>query len=168
MVKAQQCMVAVRQKWQRAAVLLDWPLADSVPSVSLWLESQNIVKKICCIFSSVSHCGTSRALGFEISGNFWLTFYEIISKNYIKINLCCFLKLYHRLLRTFGSLTFVLPDLWELTDLLVLRDGPDLLIIPVLLDLLNLLDLPKLLNLPFILDFPDVSTFCTANPRRSL
>ena len=45
MVKAQQCMVAVRQKWQRAAVLLDWPLADSVPSVSLWPESQNIVNK---------------------------------------------------------------------------------------------------------------------------
>ena len=42
MVKAQQCMVAVRQKWQRAAVLLDWPLADSVPSVSLWPESQNM------------------------------------------------------------------------------------------------------------------------------
>jgi hypothetical protein len=45
MVKAQQCMVAVRQKWQRAAVLLDWPLADSVPSVSLWPYSKNIVKK---------------------------------------------------------------------------------------------------------------------------
>ena len=45
MVKAQQCMMAVRQKWQRAAVLLDWPLADSVPSVSLWPEPKNIVKK---------------------------------------------------------------------------------------------------------------------------
>ena len=30
-----------------------------------------------------------------------VTFSETISNNHIKINLCCFLKLYHRLLRTY-------------------------------------------------------------------
>ena len=80
-------MVAVRQKWQWVAVLLDWPLADSVSSVLLWQKSQNIVKKYAIFLASWLIAGQTELLDLRLV----VTFPETITKNCIKNNLCCFI-----------------------------------------------------------------------------